>query len=50
MGYPMLYVTPRAGVDLESYVGHKVELIGPAVYRGDLRGNYMTVIHVREVP
>jgi hypothetical protein len=50
LGYPMLYVTARAGVDLESYVGHKVELFGPAVYRGELRGNYMTVVHVREVP
>jgi SH3-like domain-containing protein len=49
-GFPTLYVTPQAGVDLEPYVGRKVELTGPAVYRGDLRANYMTVVRLREVP
>jgi hypothetical protein len=37
-------------VNLEQYVGKKVELLGPAVYRGDLRANYMTVVQVRDVP
>jgi SH3-like domain-containing protein len=50
LGYPTLYVTPRPGVNLEQYVGLKVELSGPAVYRGDLRGNYMTAVQVRKVP
>lgn len=47
--YPRLYVTPQAGLDLDQYVGHYVELIGPAIYRGDLRANYMTVVRVQQL-
>ena len=45
--YPMLYVTPQAGLDLDLYIDHNVELYGPAIYRGDLRANYMTVVRVQ---
>jgi hypothetical protein len=49
-GAPLLYVTPQPGVDLEPYVNRNVELAGPAVYRGDLRANYMTVTRVQPLP
>jgi hypothetical protein len=47
---PRLYVVPQAGVDLEPYVNQGVELFGPAVYRGDLRANYMTAVRVQPLP
>ncbi len=47
--YPMLYVTPGPNVDLDPYLGQFVELFGPAVYNGDLRANYMTVMRVQPV-
>lgn len=46
--YPhLLYVTPGQGLDLESYVDQKVELIGPSWYSGELRNNYMVADQVR---
>jgi hypothetical protein len=51
--YPMLYVTAGPGLNsdfLEPYVNQKVELIGQAIYRGDLRANYMRVMRVQPVP
>jgi hypothetical protein len=48
--YPMLYVTPNTGIDLEPFVDKNVELFGPAIYRGDLRANYMTVVRVQPLP
>ena len=50
VGNMILYVTPRQGVNLEPYVGHRVELLGPAEYRPDMCANYMVVEKVREVP
>jgi hypothetical protein len=42
-----VYLTAQPGVTLESYVNRQVELFGPVVYRGDIRGgNYMTVSRV----
>ncbi|HEY8503776.1 MAG TPA: SH3 domain-containing protein [Gemmataceae bacterium] len=42
-----LYVTAQPGVNLEPYVHRRVELYGPVVYRGDIRGgNYMSVARV----
>ena len=48
--YPMLYVTPHTGIDLEPCVDKNVELFGPAIYRGDLRANYMSVVRVQPLP
>jgi hypothetical protein len=46
---PYLYANPGPGVDLDPYVGRNVELIGAALYDGELRANYMTVTQVRPV-
>jgi hypothetical protein len=46
-GYPLLYVTPYQGIDLEPYLNQNVELFGPAIYDGNLRANYMTVVRVQ---
>jgi hypothetical protein len=48
--YPLLYCTPHTGIDLEPFLNQSVELIGPAIYRGDLRANYMTVVRVQPLP
>jgi hypothetical protein len=46
-GQTRLYVTGQPGVNLEGYLNRQVELFGPTVYRGDIRGgNYMTVNRV----
>jgi hypothetical protein len=49
-GVPILYANPGPGVDLESLVGRDVELVGNAVYYGEVRANYMAVTQVRQVP
>lgn len=49
-GQPFLYANAGAGVDLEAHVGQHVELIGSAIYYGELRANYMTVNQVRPTP
>jgi len=42
-----LYITAQSGVSLQSYVGQNVELYGPVLYRGDIRGgNYMSVSRI----
>jgi hypothetical protein len=46
-GTPLLYVNPVAGVELDSYVGHTVELIGTTTYYGELRAHYMWATQVR---
>jgi hypothetical protein len=46
-GYPLMYVTAQSGVDLEAYLNHYVEVIGPAIYSGMLRANYMTATRVQ---
>lgn len=48
-GYPRLYVTAQPGVNLQSYVGTKVNLFGRLVYRGEIRTYYMTVDQVTPV-
>ncbi len=45
-GLPRLYATAQDGVDLERYVNRNVELVGPTVYHGQLRTNYMRVAQV----
>jgi hypothetical protein len=45
-----LYVTGQTGIDLEPYVNRKVELVGPSIYRGDLRANFMAVSRVQPLP
>jgi hypothetical protein len=40
------YVIPH-GVDLEPYVGQNVEISGPAVYKAELRANYIEALQVR---
>jgi hypothetical protein len=45
-----LYVTAQSGIDLEPYVCRKVEIVGPSIYRGDLRANYMTASRVQPLP
>lgn len=49
-GAPLLYITPQTGIDLEPYLNRNVEVHGPAVYRGDLRANYMTVTSAQPLP
>ncbi|HZT79424.1 MAG TPA: SH3 domain-containing protein [Gemmataceae bacterium] len=49
-GLPLMYVTAQPGVNLESYVGRNVEVTGPAVWRGDVRCNYMTASRVAPLP
>jgi hypothetical protein len=46
-GTPLLYANPVAGIDLDSYIGHTVELTGNTTYYGLLRANYMWVTQVR---
>jgi hypothetical protein len=46
-GYPLMYVTAQAGLDLEPYLNRQVELWGPANYNGALRANYMTATRVQ---
>lgn len=48
--YPALYCTPNKDLDLEAYLDQNVELIGPAIYRGELRANYMIVVDVKRLP
>jgi hypothetical protein len=49
-GYPVMYVVPQPGIDLEPYVDRNVELTGPAAYRGDYRANHMTAVRVQPLP
>jgi hypothetical protein len=46
-GYPLMYVTTQAGLDLEPYLNRNVEVFGPANYNGVLRANYMTATRVQ---
>jgi len=46
-GYPLYYVSPQQGLDLEPYVERQVELFGPAIYSGELRANYMIANQLR---
>jgi hypothetical protein len=43
---PVAYARSGAGIDLGSQVGRVIEVWGPAVYRGDIRTNYMTVMRL----
>jgi hypothetical protein len=43
---PVAYVAAGPGIDLGSQVGRVIEVWGPAVYRGDIRTNYMTAMRV----
>jgi hypothetical protein len=43
---PVTYANAAAGIDLRAQLGKVVEVQGPAVYRGDIRTNYMTVMRV----
>jgi hypothetical protein len=49
-GIPILYVTPQAGLDLEPYVNHNVELFGPISYRPEIRANCMVAGSVQPLP
>jgi hypothetical protein len=46
-GYPLMYVTPQAGLDLEPYLNRYVEVFGPASYSGLLRANHMWATRVQ---
>ena len=48
-GRPQYYVTAQTSLNLEPYVNHMINLVGVAVYRGDLRSNYMTASGVSQV-
>ncbi len=43
---PVAYLSAGPGINLASQVGRVIEVWGPAVYRGDLRTNYMTAMRV----
>jgi hypothetical protein len=45
-----LYVTAVPGIDLERFVDQNVELIGTAMYHGQLRANHMQVQDVQILP
>ena len=45
-GTPFYYVTAQPGVNLDPYLGKRVECYGEAIYSGDLRANYMRVSRV----
>jgi hypothetical protein len=49
-GYPIAYVLPGTGVDLESYVTRNVELSGTWVYNGELRANCLTATRLTLLP
>ena len=42
-GYPLIYVHAAAGLNLDNFIGKRVNLAGPVYYRGDLRTWYITV-------
>jgi hypothetical protein len=46
-GYPLMYVSPQANLNLEPYLNQYIEVIGPAIYSGALRANYMTATRVQ---
>jgi len=48
--YPRLYCTPHTGIDLEPYLNQNVELFGPAIYKGDMRVNYVTMVRIQTLP
>jgi hypothetical protein len=48
-GLMLMYATEQAGVNLEPLVDRNVELLGQVVPRGDVRPQYMTVVHAREL-
>ncbi|MFO0877188.1 MAG: SH3 domain-containing protein [Gemmataceae bacterium] len=43
---PILYATPARGVDFESHVNRTVTLTGYSFWRGDLRNNFMSAVHL----
>jgi hypothetical protein len=43
---PIAYLAAGPGIDVGSQVGKVVEVWGPALYRGDIRSNYMTVMRM----
>jgi SH3-like domain-containing protein len=45
---PITYVMPQTGLNLESWIGKNVELHGPMVYRGDLRGFVLTAVQAQQ--
>jgi hypothetical protein len=50
-GAAPLYVTAApGGADLEPYLNHRVNLLGPMMYRGDLRVYYLTATKVYPQP
>jgi hypothetical protein len=49
-GAPLLYANPVVGVELDSFIGQNVQLIGTTTYYGELRAQYMWVTQVRQVP
>lgn len=42
-GYPLIYVHAAPGLNLDPFIGKRVNLAGPVYYRGDLRTWYITV-------
>jgi hypothetical protein len=49
-GRPPLYLTAQGQLNLEQYLFRNVELYGPIYYRGDVKANYMTAVHIVLVP
>ncbi len=49
-GSPFYYVTAEPGVNLDQFVGKRVECYGEAIYNSDLRANYMRVSRVEPRP
>ncbi|HXG11106.1 MAG TPA: hypothetical protein VNK04_15205, partial [Gemmataceae bacterium] len=48
-GCLLMYVTPQPGLNLEPYLYHIVEIVGPLYYRGDLRTYHMRAVQVVSV-
>jgi hypothetical protein len=47
---PVAYVAAGPGIDLGSHVNKVVEVRGPAIYRGDIRSNYVTAMEMEVLP
>jgi hypothetical protein len=49
-GYPIAYIVPGTGVELDSYIARNVELSGMWVYNNELRANCLTATRVTLLP
>jgi hypothetical protein len=46
-GRTLYYLTPASGIDLQPYLGRRLECFGPAEFNGKLRANYMIAMRLQ---